>query len=87
MFYARSGQIKVDGNNPQGQGIKKRFQSAFVFQARFHAVLEQFSNVLFNRTRKRGYAELVQNMWFFTRFSQVASSSNESVHTSSGVCK
>ena len=62
MFYARSGQIKVDGNNPQGQGIKKRFQSALLFQVRFHVVLEQFSNVLLNRARKCGYAEIVQNI-------------------------
>ena len=58
MFYARSGQIKVDGNNPQGQGIKERFQSALLFQMRFHVVLEQFSNVSLNRARKCGYAEI-----------------------------
>ena len=46
----------------QAEWVKKRFQSALVFQARFHVVLEQFSNVLFNRTRKCGYAELVQNI-------------------------
>ena len=68
MFYARSGQIKVDGNNPQGQGIKKRFQSALVFQARFHVTLEQFSDVLFNRARKCGYAEIMQNMGFYMFF-------------------
>ena len=34
---------------------KKRFQSALLFQMRFHGVLEQFSNVVLNRARKCGH--------------------------------
>ena len=46
----------------QAEWVKERFQSALLFQMRFHDVLEQFSNVVLNRARKCGYAKIVQNI-------------------------
>ena len=54
MFYARLGQIKVDGNNPQGQGMSKKplperigFSSAFpwCFGAVFQCFVESRAQV------------------------------------------